>query len=270
MRASLPIIQVDAFADAPFQGNPAAVCLLSEPKSERWMQAVAAEMNLSETAFLLPRSDASFDLRWFTPAVEVALCGHATLASSHVLWERALLGPEAIARFHSKSGELTATRRGDGLIELDFPSRVGTPAPAPEGLVDALGQRVLHVARSADDYLVLLENEAAVRRIQPDLASLAKLPVRGVIVTAQANDEKGAFDFVSRFFAPAAGVNEDPVTGSAHCCLAPFWGERLGKTEMIGFQASSRGGAVRVTLRGDRVGLAGRAVTVMDGNLYTD
>ena len=262
---SLPIAHVDAFADAPFRGNPAAVCLLPAAREQPWMAAVAGEMNLSETAFLAPRADGSYDLRWFTPTVEVALCGHATLASAHVLWERGLLPPDAVARFHTKSGLLTATRAPDGFIELDFPARPSTPMDVPDGLAEALGERVLHVGRSADDELVEVASEAAVRRLNPDLRRLAALPVRGVIVTARAAE--GRFDFVSRFFAPAAGVDEDPVTGSAHCCLAPFWGHRLGKTEMLAYQASARGGVVRVVLRGDRVGLGGRAITVLDGEL---
>jgi predicted PhzF superfamily epimerase YddE/YHI9 len=262
---TLPIALVDAFADAPFRGNPAAVCLLPAAREAPWMAAVAAEMNLSETAFLVPSAGGSYDLRWFTPTVEVALCGHATLASAHVLWERGLLAPSTAARFHTKSGLLTATRAPDGLIELDFPARPSMPAAVPEGLVEVLGEPVLHVGRSADDNLVELASEAAVRRVKPDFKRLAALPVRGVIVTARAAE--GPFDFVSRFFAPAAGVDEDPVTGSAHCCLAPFWGERLGKTEMLAYQASARGGVVRVAVRGDRVGLGGRAITVLDGEL---
>jgi PhzF family phenazine biosynthesis protein len=266
MRARIPFAQVDAFADAPFTGNPAAVCLLPEAQGERWMAAVAQENNLSETAFLVRRHDRDFDLRWFTPAAEVALCGHATLASAHVLWEREVIGREEVARFHTKSGLLTATRLDDGMIELDFPARIAAHAPLPEGLAEAIGETLLHVGRSKDDYLLVLESEAAVRRAQPDLARIKELPVRGVILTAKAESE--GFDFVSRFFAPAVGVPEDPVTGSAHCALAPFWGERLGKQEMLGFQASARGGAVRVTVRGDRVGLAGRAVTVIAGELF--
>jgi PhzF family phenazine biosynthesis protein len=260
-----PIITVDAFADEPFRGNPAAVCLLPAARDEAWMAGVAREMNLSETAFLVRRSDGSYDLRWFTPAVEVRLCGHATLASAHVLWERGLLASTEAARFHTKSGLLTATRAPDGLIELDFPSRVASPIPIPEGLAEALGAPVLHTGRSADDDLVEVASEAVVRALSPDFARLRTLPVRGVIVTARSEDPP--YDFVSRFFAPAVGIDEDPVTGSAHCVLAPFWGERLGKREMLAYQASARGGVVRVSVRGDRVGLAGRAITVLDGEL---
>jgi PhzF family phenazine biosynthesis protein len=262
---TIPLSQVDAFADAPFTGNPAAVCLLPEPREPAWMAAVAREMNLSETAFLVRREGGEYDLRWFTPAVEVRLCGHATLASAHVLWERGLLASSEVAKFHTKSGLLTATRPSDGLIELDFPARPSTPIPVPEGLSEALGAPVLHVGRSADDDLVELASEDAVRALSPDFARLASLPVRGVIVTARSAHVP--YDFVSRFFAPAVGVNEDPVTGSAHCCLAPFWSERLGKREMLAYQASARGGVVRVAVRGDRVGLAGRAITVLEGEL---
>lgn len=263
--ARLPIRTVDAFAEEPFSGNPAAVCLLPEAREPAWMARVAAEMNLSETAFLVRRADGSFDLRWFTPAVEVALCGHATLASAHTLWETGALASDEAARFHTKSGLLTAERRSDGLIELDFPARIAAPAPAPAGLAEALGARIEAVGRSVDDYLIEVASEEIVRELTPDLRAIAELPVRGVIVTARARP--GRFDFISRFFAPAAGVNEDPVTGSAHCALTPFWAARLGKLEMMGWQASKRGGAVHVRLSGDRVKLAGRALTVVIGEL---
>jgi len=259
------LLQVDAFTDAPFRGNPAAVCLLPEARDAQWMASVAAEMNLSETAFLVRRGDGSFDLRWFTPAVEVALCGHATLASAHALWETGALAPSDVARFHTKSGLLTASRSDDGLIELDFPARIAEPVSAPAGLLEALGAEATHVGRNVDDYLVVVESEDAVRALRPDLAALGALTVRGVIVTARAST--APYDFVSRFFAPAVGIAEDPVTGSAHCCLTPFWAERLGKPAMVGYQASARGGAVDVRLEGDRVRLAGRAVTVLDGEL---
>jgi PhzF family phenazine biosynthesis protein len=262
---SIPLAQVDAFADAPFRGNPAAVCLLPAAREDAWMADVAREMNLSETAFLVRRPDASYDLRWFTPAVEVALCGHATLASAHVLWERGVLSSTEVATFHTLSGALTATRMSDGLIELDFPARPSKPIPTPAGLAEALGAEVLHVGQSADDDLVELASEAAVRALTPDFAALLKVPVRGVMVTARS--ASAPYDFVSRFFAPNVGVNEDPVTGSAHCCLAPFWSARLGKQEMLAYQASARGGVVRVSVRGERVGLGGRAVTVLEGTL---
>jgi PhzF family phenazine biosynthesis protein len=258
-----PFVQVDAFADRPFAGNPAAVCVLAAARDEEWMQLVAREMNLAETAFLLRRDD-GFDLRWFTPLCEVDLCGHATLASAHALWEEGVLPPDSVVRFHTRSGVLTAERR-DGLIWLDFPATPPKPVPAPPEVTRGLGVPLRYVGRTAYDFLVELESEAAVRGLSPDLRLLATLGNRGVIVTAPGAGSD--FHFVSRFFAPAAGVPEDPVTGSAHCALAPFWGERLGLTEMVGFQASVRGGTVRVRLAGDRVLLGGRAVTVLRGEL---
>ena len=260
---SITIYQVDAFTEEPFSGIPAAVCLLPAPRDERWMQNVAAEMNLSETAFLHPQAE-GYHLRWFTPAVEVALCGHATLASAHVLWETGKLASAAPARFHTKSGWLACTRNGRG-IEMDFPARVAEPADAPAGLAEGLGVRPLFVGRSSYDYLVEVDAAAAVREMKPDFARLAELAVRGVIVTGRSDQPE--FDFVSRFFAPASGVNEDPVTGSAHCSLGPFWQGRLGKTEFVAYQASARGGVVKVRVAGDRVFLGGKAVTVMRGEL---
>nr|BBH95071.1 phenazine biosynthesis protein [Thermogemmatispora argillosa] len=260
----LRIIQVDAFTDRPFAGNPAAVCLLAEPRDERWMQLVAREMNLSETAFLLPEGD-GYRLRWFTPTVEVDLCGHATLASAHVLWEEGLLLPEDPARFYTRSGLLTA-RRLNGWIEMDFPATPAVPVPPPPGLSEALGVTPLLVARNQFDYLVELESEEVVRTLQPDLTRLLTIPARGFIVTSRAEGE--GYDFVSRFFAPAVGVNEDPVTGSAHCTLAPFWCSRLGRPALTGYQASARGGLVRVRLAGERVSLGGQAVTVMRAECF--
>jgi PhzF family phenazine biosynthesis protein len=257
------LYQVDAFTSQPFAGNPAGVCILPKPAYETWMQAVAREMNLSETAFLVSQAD-GFGLRWFTPAAEVRLCGHATLASAHILWQTSILQPGEQARFHTLSGLLTAGQRGDW-IEMDFPLRQNKPIEPPAGLAEALGVTPLYVGRDVDDYLVEVESEAVVRDIKPDFSHLCKLPVRGVIVTACSADPQ--FDFVSRFFAPAVGINEDPVTGSAHCCLTPFWAERLGKMEMVAYQASARGGIVRVRLAGERVLLSGQAVTVMRGEL---
>jgi PhzF family phenazine biosynthesis protein len=257
------IYQVDAFAAKPFQGNPAAVCLLERPADPAWMQAVAREMNLSETAFLHRQKD-GFNLRWFTPAVEVELCGHATLASAHTLWETAWLAPDAQARFYTASGLLTADRRGR-MIEMNFPA---TPPAATEtlpGLTEALGVVARYVGKSRYDYLVEVESEGAVRALTPDFGKLKALPVRGIMVTSAADDD--AFDFVSRFFAPGAGVDEDPVTGSAHCSLGPYWAERLGKDTLVAYQASARGGIVRVRLADDRVYLAGHAVTVLRGEL---
>lgn len=257
------IIQVDAFAAVPFAGNPAAVCVMEGPGEERWMQAVAREMNLSETAFLHRDGDV-WRLRWFTPAMEVELCGHATLASAHVLWETERLARDEVARFHTLSGELLA--RLDGAwIEMDFPAEPPVPVDAPAGLLEALGAGAIAVARNRFDYLVEVESAGVVRGIDPDISGLRRVETRGVIVTSRADD--GDHDFVSRFFAPGSGVDEDPVTGSAHCCLAPYWAERLGKVEMTGYQASARGGTVGVRLNGNRVMLRGRAVTVLRGEL---
>ena len=260
---ALRIVQVDAFTAKPFAGNPAAVCLLAHAADKRWMQDVAREMNLSETAFLF-REDDAWNLRWFTPVVEVDLCGHATLASAHVLWQEGHLPAGAQARFDTKSGRLTADRRGEW-IEMDFPAQIAQPATPPDTLLDALGVVGTHVGKNRTDYLVEVESEAIVRALQPDFGRLRAVPMRGVIVTSKASSD--AFDFVSRFFAPGSGVDEDPVTGSAHCCLAPYWGKRLGKVEMVGYQASPRGGVVAVRNSGDRVILAGQAVTVLRGEL---
>jgi predicted PhzF superfamily epimerase YddE/YHI9 len=262
----IPLYQVDAFADRPFSGNPAAVCLLNEPADEAWMQAVAAEMNLSETAFLALRANGGFDLRWFTPAIEVDLCGHATLASAHILWQTRRLGAEEAARFHTRSGLLTAKRAG-AWIQLDFPTRPAREAAAPLGLLPALDlPDAVFVGRSIDDWLVVTGREAAIRALKPDQTRLATVPCRGVIVTAPA-DAGQPYDVVSRFFAPAAGIAEDPVTGSAHCTLAPFWSARLNRHELTCFQASRRGGIVRTSLSADRVLLSGQAVTVFEGQL---
>jgi PhzF family phenazine biosynthesis protein len=265
------ITQVDAFTNEPFCGNPAAVCLLPAARDERWMQQVAREMNLSETAFLVRRPD-GFDLRWFTPLVEVDLCGHATLASAHVLWEQGELGPDETARFHTRSGLLTALRRGDW-IELDFPAAPVVAAEPPAGLVEALGVEPVFAGRSARDNLIEVASEAEVQALAPDFTALRRIEARGVIVTSRAstpNPSTGSgqgFDFVSRFFGPRVGIDEDPVTGSAHCTLGPYWQERLGKTEMLAYQASARGGVVRVAVRGRRVGIAGQAITMLRGEL---
>jgi PhzF family phenazine biosynthesis protein len=259
----LTIYQVDAFTDQPFAGNPAAVCLLDEPRDDAWLQLVAREMNLSETAFLTKR-EAGFQLRWFTPALEVDLCGHATLASAHTLWETGALAPDERAVFHTRSGELTARFDGES-IELNFPATPDEPAEAPPELIRALGAAPVYVGQSKFDYLIELESEEAVKKIAPDFALLKTLPARGVIVTAPA--ASGDYDFVSRFFAPASGVDEDPVTGSAHCCLGPYWQKRLGKDEFMARQVSTRGGDLQVRVLGERVFLGGKAVTVMRGEL---
>jgi PhzF family phenazine biosynthesis protein len=261
---ALRILQVDAFTSRPFAGNPAAVCILPEPRPDAWMQHVAEEMNLSETAFLVKQAD-GFNLRWFTPAVEVDLCGHATLASAHVLWETGALEPGEQARFHTRSGLLTADQRGD-FIELDFPAMPEKESTVPRGLMEALGVQPHYLGISRFDILVQVESEAVVRSVDPDFARLRQVSVRGVIVTARATSST-EYDIVSRFFAPAVGIDEDPVTGSAHCCLAPFWARRLGKPDLVAYQASARGGVLRLGLRGARVLLGGQAVTVLEGEL---
>ena len=261
--AGVRIAQVDAFTSEPFAGNPAAVCVLPEPRDERWMQAVAREMNVPATTFLVERAD-GFELRWFTATVELELCGHGTLASAHILWEQGHLKPAEPARFHTRSGLLTATREREW-IELDFPAEPEVPATAPADLARALGVTPKYVGRNRLDYLVELQSEEAVRTLTPDLRSLEMITTRGIAVTSVAGSAE--YDFVSRLFAPAAGIDEDPVTGSAHCCLGPFWQRRLGKDELVGYQASSRGGRVRVRPLGERVRLGGQAVTVLRGEL---
>ena len=255
------IVQVDAFTDRPFAGNPAAVCVLTGPAEPAWMLSVANEMNLAETAFLHPEGDV-WRLRWFTPTVEVDLCGHATLASAHVLWTESHVPPGTALRFATRSGILGAKASG-GWIELDFPAEPAKPVAAPPQLLEALGTTGT-VARNRMDYLVEVADEDVVRGLAPDLGRLKPIPTRGVVVTARA---AAPYDFVSRFFAPAAGVDEDPVTGSAHCALAPWWSERLGRKALTGYQASPRGGVVRVELRGDRVALLGQAITTLRGDL---
>lgn len=261
------IYQVDSFTNQPFAGNPAAVCILPQERDERWMQNVATEMNLSETAFLFKGND-GYNLRWFTPAAEVELCGHATLASAHILWETGVLRPDEQARFHTLSGLLTADRRGDW-YEMDFPAKSETPVEVPASLIEILGagagREVKNIVANQFDFLVEVASESIVRAMQPDFTRLSKIPVRGVIVTSRSDSRD--YDFVSRFFAPAVGVNEDPVTGSAHCFLSPYWSARLGRNELVGYQASARGGVVKVRLDGERVHLGGQAVTALRGEL---
>ena len=260
------IYQVDAFTDRPFAGNPAGVCILPEPADENWMQNVAREMNLSETAFIHLRPfGKGYVLRWFTPAAEVDLCGHATLASAHILWETGQIQEDQQAQFHTRSGLLTAIKKGEW-IEMDFPAKPEHSATSPRDLQKALGVKVKYTGRNQFDYLVEVESEEVVRKMQPDISLLKTLPVRGVMVTSRATSK--GFDFVSRFFAPAVGVNEDPVTGSAHCCLGPYWSKKnQGQSEFVAFQASPRGGVVRVKVAGERVILGGQAVTVMRAEL---
>jgi predicted PhzF superfamily epimerase YddE/YHI9 len=259
----MELYQVDAFTHTPFHGNPAAVCLLPEERPDAWMQAVAAEMNLSETAFLLPEGEC-WRLRWFTPLKEVSLCGHATLASAHALYETGRAAIDAPIRFMSQSGLLTAERRGDW-IELDFPARVLLLEDLPEGLADCLGAKPVAYRRYKDSFLIEVGSEAELRGLQPDFLTLKGLPVRSVAVTCRS--ETPEFDFVSRYFAPQVGVNEDPVTGSMHCALVPYWSEKLGKMVLRAYQASARGGVLRLRLDGERVKIGGQAVTVLKGEL---
>ena len=259
----MTIYTVDAFTDKPFAGNPAGVCIMEHSAFEEWMQNVAMEMNLAETAFLYP-TDGVYTLRWFTPTVEVDLCGHATLASAHMLYELGTVPSDHPISFQTRSGLLTAEKRGDW-IELNFPGTPAVQLSAPDGLIVALGIEPLWVGQSKFDLLVEVASESEVRGLIPDIATMKKLGGRGVIVTSQASTP--GYDFVSRFFAPAFGIDEDPVTGSAHCTLAPYWEPKLGKSEMVGYQASRRGGVVKVRRVGDRVMLGGQAVTVMRGEL---
>ena len=254
---------MDAFTKTPFAGNPAAVCLLPEPASEDWMRDVAREMNLSETAFLVKRSQ-GYDLRWFTPSVEIDLCGHGTLASAHVLWETGEARPDDTIRFSTKSGQLLASQDGDW-IELDFPATPVAACDVPSGLLEALGVSASFVGKSVFDYLVEVDSESEVRATAPDMGALLRIDCRGVIVTSRCRDP--AFDFVSRFFAPATGLNEDPVTGSAHCALGPYWRSRLDKSQFTARQVSARGGELRVRVDGDRVQIAGQSVTVLHATL---
>ncbi|MEW6411088.1 MAG: PhzF family phenazine biosynthesis protein [Candidatus Zixiibacteriota bacterium] len=254
------IYQVDSFTSEPFSGNPAGVCVMDDAAPVEWMKAVASEMNLSETAFLYPTDD-GYNLRWFTPEAEVDLCGHATLASAHILWEQGYLPVDRMARFDTRSGLLTAELT-DGWIKLNFPSRRPEAAPPPSGLLEALGVSAVFVGACKATYIVEVESAPILRDIAPDFSSLAKLPVRGVIVTARSDNEE--YDFISRYFAPDVGINEDPVTGSAHCCLGPYWMDRLVKTDLRAYQASKRGGRLRVQVEGNRVYLFGQAVTVFE------
>ena len=260
---SIPIYQVDAFADQAFSGNPACVCLMDKQQDDQWFQNVAAEMNLSETAFVW-NDDGKFLIRWFTPVTEVDLCGHATLASAHTLWETGTLASDCEAVFESRSGRLSAVRAGDQ-ISMNFPSRPPVATDLPVGLAEGLGIKPLFVGTDKTDYMVEVESEEVIRGLTPDFGVLKSVSARGIIVTAKC--ESGEYDFISRFFGPAAGIDEDPVTGSAHTILTPYWAEKLGRTKMSAFQASSRGGRVSVELKGDRVLLGGNARTVFRGEL---
>jgi len=259
------IYQVDAFTAEPFTGNPAAVCVLGKPADKKWLQNVAKEMNLSETAFLLPQGD-GYSLRWFTPSFEIDLCGHATLASAHILWERGYLRKEQEAKFYTKSGLLSARRIGDW-VQLDFPAIYEEEVEAPAELLTAIRVNPLYVGKNIFDYLIEVEDEELVRKVKPDYTKLLQISMRGVIVTARAKVEAKEYDFISRFFAPEVGVFEDPVTGSAHCCLGPYWRKKLHKDKLIAYQASKRGGLLKLQITGERVLISGKAVTVMEGQL---
>lgn len=260
---AISIACVDAFTDRPFAGNPAAVCLLDGPRDAEWMQRVAFEMNLAETAFVTPAAS-GFGLRWFTPTVEIDLCGHATLASAHTLWTDGVVPKSDPIAFHTRSGVLGASRREE-IIELDFPAEPATEAPTPAGLQEALGVPLRWSGRNRMDYIVEIASGRELRGLVPNLDAIRKLDARGLIVTCGGAGTQ--YDFLSRFFAPQSGIDEDPVTGSAHCCLGPFWAERLNRRDLEGFQASPRGGAVRVAVNGTRVTLGGQAVTVYSGTL---
>jgi PhzF family phenazine biosynthesis protein len=255
---------VDAFTNEAFKGNPAAVCVLDQFLDDDLMQKIAAEVNLSETAFVVPKQNSHYDIRWFTPTIEVNLCGHATLAAAHILWnEEPATATSDIIYFDSYSGVLMAQKNGDS-ITLDFPSYQAEPMSMPDGLMDALGVAPVCISKAHDDWIVELHSTQEVRDLQPDIAKLATINCRGIIVTAD-GEEGEQYDFVSRFFAPRVGVNEDSVTGSAHCKLAPYWTERLGKNEFTAYQASKRGGVLKLKYDRERVYLTGEAVTVFRG-----
>jgi PhzF family phenazine biosynthesis protein len=262
---SIKVVMVDAFTDKTFAGNPAAVCLLDQPAETAWMQSVAREMNLPATAFIQQQRD-HFDLRWFSAAAELEFCGHGTLASAHALGAMDLLAPGSTVRFSTRRGDLAATNKGDRWIELDLPAEAVEPVTEiPKALIEALKITPKFVGKGRLDYLVVVDSPDQVKALQPDFEMLKTVQTRGVSVTSQ--DASGQFDFVSRFFCPSVGVNEDPVTGSAHCALGPFWHKELGKSDLLAYQASARGGLLRMRIAGDRVYLSGQAVTVLKGEL---
>jgi PhzF family phenazine biosynthesis protein len=261
--STIPFWQIDAFSDRPFGGNPAAVCWLEQPADELWMQQVAAEMNLAETAFVRRLSE-GFELRWFTPTIEVDLCGHATLASAHALWTSGLVPAGKPIPFHTRSGVLTCTQT-DNWIELDFPATPAKSIHLPMGLAEALGAAPREVLQSKFDFVAVFDAPSVLRRLRPDFRALATFAVRGVIATTHSDD--GRFDFLARFFGPASGIDEDPATGSAYCSLAPYWSPLLAKQQLTAYQASARGGIIRCRVNEDRVILAGNATTVCRGEL---
>jgi PhzF family phenazine biosynthesis protein len=257
------IVQVDAFTNRPYAGNQAAVCVLEGLREEAWMQALARETNLPATVFLSPQED-GFAIRWLTPASELPLCGHGTLAAAHVLWTEGHADPARPIALYSRNHRLKAVREDDW-ITLDFPAIRNAPVTAPVALVEGLGLQPRFVGRSSHSYLVEANSEEEVRGLKPDFGRLATLDFPSIIVTARSNG--APYDFVSRCFPLSHGIQEDPATGSAHCCFGPYWSEILGKTQMIGYQASARGGVVRVRVDGERVALSGQAVTVLRGEL---
>ncbi len=261
----VPIAVIDAFTDRPFAGNPAGVCVYDDDRPTEWLHNVAKELNLSETAFLRRRPDGDWSLRWFTPADEERLCGHATLAASHHLLESGRVPPGSTIRYHTLSGVLTAKREGKAIV-LDFPAEPPKRIDIPAGLAEALDAKVLAAGQNRLDIFAELADAATVRALAPAMDRLRDFKTRGIVVTARGEPGSG-YDIVSRFFAPDLGIPEDPVTGSAHCGLAPWWAERLGKESLLAYQASPRGGSLRVTLRGDRCLLEGTAVTVWKGEL---
>lgn len=269
---SLPFFQIDSFTSEAFSGNPAAVVLLDKARSDDWLQAVATENNLSETAFVLPNDDRNWKLRWFTPAIEVDLCGHATLAAAHALWESESVSSDRTIIFETRSGPLTIKKQGSQ-IRMDFPVTPVAKVEAPQGLLESLRIHeqpldVIDVVKSAFDYIVVVKDEATVRNLQVDFRQLSQVDARGTIVTAIA-DPTSDYDFVSRFFGPAAGVDEDPVTGSAHCALVDYFSQKLNRNKLTGYQASARGGIVEVEKQGDRAILSGQAVTIIRGALVS-
>lgn len=258
------IYQVDAFTDEIFKGNPAGVCIMKESANEQWMQNVAMEMNLPETTFLY-KQDEGFNLRWFTPKNEVDLCGHGTLASAHILWETDVLKATSEAVFFTKSGKLLARKKGEDII-LDFPIEEDTPIDTPNEIKNSLKVPILYTGQNRMDYIVEVEDENTIKSLKPDFEIMKRLNTRGIIVTS--HSEKSEYDFVSRFFAPGAGIPEDPATGSAHCCLGPYWEKRLCKKELVAYQASERGGSLKVTVSDDRVYIGGKAVTVFRAKFF--
>jgi PhzF family phenazine biosynthesis protein len=265
----LKIFLADAFSEKPFGGNPAGVCLLENPVEDRWMQQVAMEMNQAETAFLLPENG-QYRLRWFTPLAEVDLCGHATLASAHILWEQGIMEADREIRFFTRSGLLLANRREDGWIQLDFPLETPSACSTPEGLEEALGAKPVYVGRNRMDYFIEVESEDILTALQPDFGKLKRIAVpRGFIVTSRSGRSQESADFVSRCFFPSLGIDEDPVTGSAHCALGPYWAAKLGSNRLTAIQLSKRQGLLRLEILSERILISGQAVTTLQGQLHS-